>query len=102
MVFPCSFGQNFNLVSTNQKISVSLFNRKNSDIGEISAERFERNKTVALDFMRDGIKYRPMIKAGEIHDKEFSTRFMVVDKTSSINVKLLRRGGFVATLVPIK
>jgi hypothetical protein len=36
------------------------------------------------------------------HDKDFSTEYLVVDKTSAVEVKLLRRGGFAASLVPIQ
>jgi hypothetical protein len=36
------------------------------------------------------------------HDKDFDTQYMVVDKSSSVDVKLLRRGGFAASLVPVE
>jgi hypothetical protein len=35
------------------------------------------------------------------HDKEFAVQYLVIDTTSSVDVKLLRRGGFVATLTPV-
>jgi hypothetical protein len=36
------------------------------------------------------------------HDKNFSTRYMVVDRSGSVDVKLLRRGGFAACLKPLQ
>jgi alpha-glucosidase len=36
------------------------------------------------------------------HDKAFATRYTVVDNTNSIDVKILRRGGFAAALTPVQ
>jgi hypothetical protein len=33
------------------------------------------------------------------HDKDFATQYLIVDKNSSVDVRLLRRGGFAATLI---
>jgi hypothetical protein len=41
-----------------------------------------------------------LIADGE-HDKIFSTQYLVVDKSSSVNVKMLRLGGFAAHLIPV-
>ena len=35
------------------------------------------------------------------HDKDFATQYMSVDKSSSVDVRLLRRGGFAASLIPL-
>ena len=35
-------------------------------------------------------------------DGKFTTQYLVVDKLSSVDVKLLRHGGFAASLVPIE
>lgn len=35
------------------------------------------------------------------HDKEFSTQYIMADKSSSIEVKMLRRDGFDAFLKPL-
>jgi len=71
-------------------------------IGGINAEtRIEKKKTLKFDFLAEGVKYKlTLISDGE-HDKAFNTQYMVVDKTSSVEVKMLRRGGFVASLKPI-
>ena len=52
--------------------------------------------------LTEDIKYKlTLISDGE-HDKAFMTQYLMVDNTSSIDVKLLRRGGFVASLKPIQ
>ena len=35
------------------------------------------------------------------HDKSFSVQYLSVDKSSSVDVTMLRRGGFVVSLIPI-
>jgi alpha-glucosidase len=65
-------------------------------IGGISAELRERTKTISFDFLPEGVTYKLTLIADGNHDKDFNTQYMVVDKSSSLNVKLLRRGGFVA------
>lgn len=72
-------------------------------IGSITAEnRREKRKTVKFDFLPDGVKYKLTLIADGKHDKEFDTQYMVVEKGSSVDVKLLRRGGFVASLIPLQ
>jgi hypothetical protein len=72
-------------------------------IGGISAsERQEKTKKVKLDFLKEGVNYRAVIIADGKHDKAFNSQVMVVNKTSTIEVKLLRRGGFVVSLNPIQ
>jgi alpha-glucosidase len=71
-------------------------------IGGINAEgRREKTKTVKFDFLPEGIKYKLTLIADGKHDKDFATEYMVIDKSRSIDVKMLRRGGFVAVLVPV-
>ena len=62
----------------------------------------EKRKTIKFDFLPEGIKYKLTLIADGKHDKEFATQYLVVDKTGSVNVKLLRRGGFAASLVPLE
>jgi alpha-glucosidase len=71
-------------------------------IGGINADgRREKRKTVKFDFLPEGAKYKLTLIADGKHDKDFDTQYMAVDKSSSIDVKLLRRGGFAAVLVPV-
>ncbi|HLN22207.1 MAG TPA: glycoside hydrolase family 97 catalytic domain-containing protein [Bacteroidales bacterium] len=92
------------LLEGNPGRSTILARRKGENwyMGGICAERFERNRTVALSFLPEGVKYKLTLIIDGIHDKELSSSFMVVDKSSSLNVKMLRRGGFVASLEPVK
>nr|WP_315199272.1 glycoside hydrolase family 97 catalytic domain-containing protein [uncultured Flavobacterium sp.] len=80
--------------------------RKNGDawyIGGISAsERDEVTKKIKLEFLKEGINYRAVLIADGKHDKDFASQVMEVNKNSTIEVKLLRRGGFVISLNPIK
>lgn len=70
-------------------------------VGGISAyQRREMNDTVKFDFLPDGIKYKLTLIADGNNDKDFLTKYMVVDKSSSVEVKLLRHGGFVMSLEP--
>src|ERR1044072_371727 len=72
-------------------------------IGGISADnRREKRKTIKFDFLPDGVKYKLTLIADGKHDKAFATQYLVVDQSGSVDVKLLRRGGFAAALVPMQ
>jgi alpha-glucosidase len=71
-------------------------------IGGISAEQRERTKTIKFDFLPDGVKYKLTLISDGKYDSRFTTQYLLVDKSGSVDVKLLRRGGFVASLVPVK
>ena len=82
---------------------VIIARRKGNDwyVGGISADqRREMKKTIKFDFLADSIKYKLTLISDGKHDKAFDTRYLVVDKSSSVDVKMLRRGGFVMSLVP--
>ncbi|MEO7046726.1 MAG: glycoside hydrolase family 97 C-terminal domain-containing protein, partial [Ferruginibacter sp.] len=84
---------------------ITIARRKGNEwyIGSINAEqRREKNKTIKFDFLPAGVKYKlTLIEDGE-HDKSFATKYLVVDNTDQLNVKMLRRGGFVMLLQQIK
>ncbi|MHC0442560.1 glycoside hydrolase family 97 catalytic domain-containing protein [Flavobacterium sp. 3-210] len=79
--------------------------RKKADawyLGGISAsDREEITKKIKLDFLSAGVKYRAVVIADGIHDKAFMSQVLEVNKDSTIEVKLLRRGGFAISLTPI-
>jgi len=82
---------------------VIIARRKGNDwyVGGISADqRREMKKTIKFDFLADSIKYKLTLISDGKHDKAFDTRYLVVDKSSSVDVNMLRRGGFVMSLVP--
>jgi alpha-glucosidase len=68
-------------------------------MGGVSADqRREKRKSIKLDFLPEGVKYKLTLLADGIHDKAFSVNYLAVDKHSSVDVRLLRRGGFAALL----
>ena len=71
-------------------------------IGGVSAEQRESTKTIKFDFLQEGVKYKLTLISDGKYDSKFTTQYIVVDKSSSVNVKLLRRGGFAASLVPVE
>jgi alpha-glucosidase len=71
-------------------------------IAGINAQNREKKKTIKFDFLPQGMKCKLTLIADGKHDKDFATQYLVVDKSSSVDVRLLRRGGFVVTLEPIK
>jgi alpha-glucosidase len=75
---------------------------KNWYIGGISAEQRERTKTIKFDFLPQGAKYTLTLISDGKYDSKFAFQNLVVDKSSSVDVKLLRRGGFAAALKPIQ
>lgn len=71
-------------------------------MGGISAERFSKNKTVSLNFLPANTSYKlTLISDGE-YDTKLVTQYGVVDKSSTIKVRVLGRGGFVAQLIPVE
>lgn len=78
--------------------------RQNGDawyLGGINSENKEKTRTINFDFLTSGQKYKLTLIADGKHDKSFITRYLVVDETSKLDVKLLRRGGFAANLTPL-
>jgi alpha-glucosidase len=71
-------------------------------IGGINSEKIEKKKNLTFAFLPDGVKYKLTLIADGKHDKDFATQYLVVDKASTVEVKLLRRGGFAACLKPIQ
>jgi alpha-glucosidase len=71
-------------------------------IGGLNNERGEKIKTVKFNFLPEGEKYKLTLIADGKHDKVFDVRYLVVDRSSSVDVKMLRRGGFAASLKPME
>lgn len=72
-------------------------------IGGINGEsRIEKTKKISFDFLPRNSKFKLTLITDGKHDKAFATRYLVVDNTSSVDVKMLRRGGFAASLMPLK
>ncbi|MBV5283679.1 MAG: glycoside hydrolase family 97 catalytic domain-containing protein [Paludibacter sp.] len=71
-------------------------------IGSISAERNPKVKTLTFNFLPENVNYKLTLIADGEHDKKLETRYVVVNKTSTVKVRLLGRGGFAASLKPIQ
>jgi alpha-glucosidase len=83
---------------------VIIARRKGMDwyIGGINAERGEKRKAIKFDFLPQGVKYKLTLITDGKHDKEFTTQYQVVDRHSSVDVRMLRRGGFAVVLKPLQ
>jgi alpha-glucosidase len=71
-------------------------------IGGINSENEIKTKTVDFSFLEDGITYKLTLIADGAHDSDFQTRYTVVDTSGSVDVIMLRRGGFAALLKPLQ
>lgn len=79
--------------------------RQKSDkwyIGGINGENIEKTKTLKFEFLPENSNYKLTLIADGSYDRDFKVQYLVVDKSSSVEVKMLRRGGFVASLVPLQ
>ncbi len=70
-------------------------------IGGISGIQKEKTQKLNFSFLSENVKYKLTLISDGIHDKTFSVKHMVVYNTSTIDVKMLRRGGFAAELTPL-
>jgi len=70
-------------------------------IGGVSAGLRESRKTLKFDFLTANRKYKLTLIADGAHDKALVTQYMVVDNQSAVDVKMLRRGGFAASIIPL-
>ena len=71
-------------------------------LADINGEEKVKDQILSFDFLPEDQKYRLSLYADGDYDKEFSTSYQVVENKSSVNVKLLRRGGFAGYLSPIE
>jgi len=80
-----------------------IFARKKGNswyLGGVNSEIREKKKVLDFSFLPENKSYNLTLIADGSHDKEFSTRNLVVNRSSKIDVRLLRRGGFAASLIP--
>ena len=71
-------------------------------IGGISAEKYPKEETLTFNYLPDNITYKMTLIADGEHDKKLVTQYILVDKSSTVKVKVLGRGGFAAALKPIQ
>ena len=84
-------------------MDVTLARRKGNIwfVAGINAELVEKQKTIPLTFLPEGARYQVTLIEDGSHDKALSARYLVVDNTCSISVRMLRRGGFIGYLQPM-
>ena len=84
-------------------MDVTLARRKGNIwfVAGINAELVEKQKTIPLTFLPEGVRYQVTLIEDGRHDKALSARYLVVDNTCSISVRMLRRGGFIGYLQPM-
>lgn len=82
---------------------VIMARRKGNDwyLAGINAELRPKTKKIDFGFLKPGVKYKMTLIADGEHDKAFDIQQLAVDQSANIEVKLLRRGGFAASLVPL-
>jgi hypothetical protein len=82
---------------------VTIARRKNTSwyIAGINAEDKEKYMKIPLDFLSDGIKYRLTLIEDGAHDKALSASYIATSNAASVDVKMLRRGGFAGYLTPV-
>lgn len=71
-------------------------------LGGINGGLKEKTKAVGFDFLPENIDYKLTLIGDGKHDKEFAASYRVVDRSDSVEIKLLRRGGFAAYLEPVQ
>jgi Glycoside hydrolase 97. len=71
-------------------------------IGGISGENIEKTKTLKFDFLPQNVNFKLTLISDGNHDKAFKVQYLVVNNLSSVDVKMLRRGGFAASVIPLQ
>jgi hypothetical protein len=71
-------------------------------IGGINGENKEKTKTLKFGFLPENSNYKLTLIFDGTHDKVFKVQYLVVNQLSSVDIKMLRRGGFVASLTPLQ
>jgi alpha-glucosidase len=82
---------------------IVLARRKGNDwwLGGLNGTLREKTKKVRLGFLPAGVSYKLRLIADGEHDKALTTTWQVVDSSSEVEVRMLRRGGFAAELTPV-
>lgn len=70
-------------------------------IGGLNATLREKTKKLDFGFLPAGVSYKLVVIADGEHDKALETSYQVVDSSSKVDIRMLRRGGFVGELRPM-
>lgn len=67
-----------------------------------SGGRREKVQNLKFDFLPEGKPYKLTLLSDGEHDQVFTTKYLVVNKSDDIDVRMFRRGGFAAYLEPFE
>jgi len=83
---------------------ITLARRKGTGwwLGGLNGTTREKTKKLSFAFLPAGTKYQLTLIADGEHDKALATTTQEVDSSTVITVRMLRRGGFAATLRPVQ
>lgn len=83
--------------------SIVIARKKGDDwyVGGLNGTNREKTQNLEFDFLPEGVKYKLTLIADGAYDTVFNTTYQVVDHSDSVEVKMLRRGGFAAALEPV-
>jgi len=78
--------------------------RKGADwyVAGINSGRWEKKQKLNFSFLPEGATFKLTLIADGKHDKTFSVKYLVVDNKTTLDVTMLRRGGFAASLEPLQ
>ncbi|RJE74521.1 glycoside hydrolase family 97 protein [Reichenbachiella sp. MSK19-1] len=82
-------------------VTIARKKEENWYIGGINGEDKSKSQTLSLDFLAADTQYKLTLIADGAHDKKLSTKYLIVDRSDSLDIKMLRRGGFVVSLIPV-
>ncbi len=71
-------------------------------VGGINGENIEKTYEITFDFLEEGNSYKLILITDGEHDRQLETQFLMIDSSSSVELKMLRRGGFAARIYPIE
>ena len=67
-------------------------------VGGIRSDRWDTNYTLDFSFLPEGKKYKLILISDGAYDSTFETKHLVITHESTVDFRLLRRGGFAAKL----
>lgn len=71
-------------------------------IAGVNGENKEKTISLHFGFLSNGLKYKLTVITDGTHDKDLAAQYRSVDRDAAVDVKLLRRGGFVAQVIPLR
>lgn len=70
-------------------------------VGGLNAESQRKSHSIDFGFLTEGVNYKLTLISDGAHDKTFEHLHQVVNRSASLDVKMLPRGGYVMRLSPL-